>query len=69
MKKRIYMMAILFIAGICIGCGKGGTEGNALSTESKASQIEEPSTPANRENQDIEFHDQLKMDFTYDFSW
>ena len=56
------------MAGLCIGCGKEGTERNDLSTESRSSQVEERSNPASGENNDIELNDKLTMDFTYDYS-
>lgn len=68
MKKRIYMMTFILMAGLCIGCGKEGTERNDLSTESRSSQVEEQSSSAGREDNDIELNDNLTMDFTYDYS-
>ena len=68
MKKRIYMMTLILMAGLCTGCGKEGTESNYLSTESKASRVEELSISAGGENNDIELNDKLEIDFTYDYS-
>ena len=68
MKKRIYIMTLILMVGLCIGCGKEETENNDLSTESKSSQVEEQSKSASRENNDIELNDKLEMDFTYDYS-
>ena len=68
MKKRIYMMTLILMAGLYTGCGKEGTESNYLSTESKASQVEELSISAGGENNDIELNDKLEIDFTYDYS-
>lgn len=56
------------MVGLCIGCGKEGTESYILSTESKSSQVEEQSNFASKENNDIELNDKLEMDFTYDYS-
>lgn len=68
MKKRIYMMTLILMVGLCIGCGKEGTESNVLSIESKSSQVEEQSNSASIASKDIELKDTLKMDFTYDYS-
>lgn len=68
MKKRIYIMTLILMVGLCIGCGKEETENNDLSTESKSSQVEEQSKSASRENNDIELNDKLEMDFSYDYS-
>lgn len=54
-KKRMDIMILILIAGLCIGCGKEGAESNELSTES-------------RETNDIEWNDTLEMDFTCDYS-
>lgn len=61
-------MTFILMAGLCIGCGKEGTENNDLGMESKSSQVEEQSNSADRENNDIELNDKLEMDFTYDYS-
>lgn len=61
-------MTLILMVGLCIGCGKEGTENNDLSTESKSSQVEEQSKSASRENNDIELNDKLEMDFSYDYS-
>lgn len=68
MKKRIYMITLILMVGLCIGCGKEETKSNDLSTESSSSQVEEQSTPESIENNDIELNDKLKIDFTYDYS-
>ena len=83
MKKRIYLLALILMAGLCTGCGKEGTESNEgteineLRMECESSQAEEPSNlessenqdnQDNQENQDMELNDQLKIDFTYDYS-
>lgn len=80
MKKRIYLLALILMAGLCTGCGKEGTESNEgteineLRMEGESSQAEEPSNlessenQDNQENQDMELNDQLKIDFTYDYS-
>lgn len=66
--KRIYMTAFLLTAGLCAGCGKEGTAGNDPSTEVRASQAEEQSDSASRENDDTERNDKLELDFSYDYS-
>lgn len=68
MKKRIYMMTLILMVGLCVGCGKEGAESNDLSVQNKSSQVEEQSSSASREDNDIELNDKLEMDFTYDYS-
>lgn len=81
MKKRIYMMTLILMVGLCSGCGKEGTESNDVSTESKpvqveelansesqSFQVEEQANSASRENNDIELNDKLEIDFTFDYS-
>lgn len=68
MKRRNYMITLMLIAGLCIGCGNGETEGSDPSAESSSSQLEEPSNPAGGENNDIEWNDKLNLDFTYDYT-
>lgn len=101
MKKRIYLLTLILMAGLCTGCGKEGTESNEgteiiegteinegtentegtesndLRMEGESSQAEESSSlessenqdnQDNQENQDMELNDQLKIDFTYDYS-
>lgn len=62
------MMILILMVGLCIGCGKEGTESNDLSTESESSQVEEKSNSASRESNDVELNDKLEMDFSYDYS-
>lgn len=68
MKKSIYLLILLLMAGLCIGCGKAETESNDVSTENRSSQAEEPSSPTGEENRDIQLNDNLNVDFTYDYS-
>ena len=68
MKKSIYLLILLLMAGLCIGCGKAETESNDVSTENRSSQAEEPSSPVGEENRDIQLNDNLNVDFTYDYS-
>lgn len=68
MKKRIYIMTFILMAGLCAGCGKEGTESIALSTESKSSQAVEHSIFISSENNEIQLNDKLELDFTYDYS-
>lgn len=68
MKKRIYMMSLVLMMGLCVGCGKEKTESNDLSTESKTSQVEEQFNSTSRENNDIKLYEKLEIDFTYDYS-
>lgn len=46
MRKKIFIMALLLTAGICVACGKEETKGNNA----------------------IAFDDELRIDFTYDYS-
>lgn len=68
MKNSIYMMTLILMVVLCVGCGKERPENKALSTESNPSQVEEQSSSANRGNNDIEWNDNLKIDYTYDYS-
>lgn len=68
MKKRIYRISFLFMVGLCAGCGKEGTANHDLSMESQFSQVEEHSSSAGKENDDIEWKDKLEIDFSYDYS-
>lgn len=68
MKKRIYMMMLILMIGSCAGCGGEETERNNPGTERKASQEEEQSGSAGRENNEIELDDRLEIDFTRDYS-
>ncbi len=68
MKKIIYMMTLILTAGLCVSCSKEEIENNDLSTKNKTYQVEEQSSSAIRENNDIELNDKLEMDFTHDYS-
>lgn len=68
MKKRIYIVTLVLMAGLCIGCGKEGAESDDSGAESGFSRVEEGTNPAGRENNDIELSDKLKVDFSYDYS-
>lgn len=59
MKKIIYMITLILIVGLCVGCGKEETE---------SSQVEEQSNATSTENSDIELKEELDIDFTYDYS-
>ena len=62
--KRIYiMMTWIFIAGLCVGCGKGDTASNGSGTGSEFSHVEEQPNTASGENDAA-----LEIDFTYDYS-
>lgn len=67
MKKKIYLMTLILMAGLFTGCGKE-------ETESKSSQVEETSGVASSESNDSndsnarEWNDELEIDFTYDYS-
>lgn len=66
-KISIYVMTLISMVGLCASCGKERTESEGLSTESKASQIEEQFNPANNDNH-IELSDKLEIDYAYDYS-
>ena len=68
MKKRIYRMTLILIAGLCIGCGKEKTESNEINTESEGFWSEEQAGSESRENNDVEQNDELEIDFTHDYS-
>ncbi len=68
MKKRIYMMLLIFTIGLCSGCGKEETESNEPSIESESIQVEEQASIASGENNDIELNDKLEIDFNFDYS-
>ena len=68
MKKIIYMMTLILTAGLCVSCSKEEIENNDLSTKNKTYQVEEQSSSAIRENNDIELNDKLEMDFAHDYS-
>ena len=48
MKKRIYMMTLVFLVGLCSGCGKQGTESNDQSIKIESFQIEEQADVENK---------------------
>ena len=62
------MMTLILTAGLCVSCSKEEIENNDLSTKNKTYQVEEQSSSAIRENNDIELNDKLEMDFTHDYS-
>jgi len=58
LKKTIYMMSILLIAGLLAGCGKTEIESNTESTTHSDSSEEE----------DTELKDTIEIDFSYDYT-
>lgn len=72
MKKRICIMTLLLMVGLCSGCGKEETESaeqrNEQITESKPIQVEEQADSASKENTDMELNENLEIDFTFDYS-
>ena len=60
MKKRINMLALVLVMGICTGCGKENTE-------IENSQVEEQTTSTSSANDELELSDELKIDFTYNY--
>lgn len=65
MKKAIYMMTILLMAGLLIGCEKVEIESNS---ESEYSQSEEAISSDNSEEDDMELTDTIEIDYTYDYT-
>jgi len=70
-RKIIVWIAMLGLLGMA-GCGKTGQvirepENVSVQTESDTA-IEEQSDSASGENNDIQWNDELKIDFTYDYS-
>lgn len=63
MKKRIYVMTLALMFGLCSGCGKEQAD-----SESKSIQAEEQADAADKTNNDIELNDNLEIDFTFDYS-
>ena len=63
MKKRIYVMTLALMFGLCNGCGKEQAD-----SESKSIQAEEQADAADKTNNDIELNDNLEIDFTFDYS-
>lgn len=61
MKKTIHLLVLVLIMGICTGCGKENTE-------IPNSRMKEQTTLENGENDEIDLDDELKIDFTCDYS-
>ena len=61
MKKAIYLLVLVLSMGIYTGCGKENTE-------IENSRMEEQTIPENSENDEIDLVDELKIDFTCDYS-
>lgn len=61
MKKTIYLLVLVLSMGICAGCGKENTE-------IENSRMEEQTTCENSEDDEIHLDDELKIDFTCDYS-
>lgn len=59
--KRIDMLALVLVMGICTGCGKENTE-------IENSQVEEQTASTSSESDELELSDELKIDFTYNYS-
>lgn len=61
MKKRIYMLALVLIIGICTGCSKENTE-------IENSQVDEQTTSISSQTDELGLNGELKIDFAYDYS-
>ena len=61
-------MALILTAGLFVGCGREETKGNILNIESIPSESEEQAGSESGENNDITLDDEMKIDFTYDYS-
>lgn len=63
MKKRIYVMTLAIMFGLCSGCGKEQAD-----SESQSIQAEEQTETDSKINNDAELNDNLEIDFTFDYS-
>lgn len=61
MEKRIHMLALVLIVGICTGCGKENTG-------IENSPVKEQTASTSSENDELESNEELRIDFTYDYS-
>ena len=61
MRKTIYMLTLVLVMGICIGCDKENTEIENPTEE-------EQSISTSSEKDEFQLSDGLKIDFTYDYS-
>ena len=77
MRKRIYLLTWIVIAGLCAGCGETESKPVDAVTENISSQTEEEveaisedtsENTENEENQSNEWNDRIEIDFTYDYS-
>lgn len=72
MKIRILIMTLVLAVGLFVGCGKPESPMNIPSTEIESSQLEaQPSLESIEEtieNNDIEWNEEIDIDFTYDYS-
>lgn len=68
MKKRLYMMTLILMVGLCSGCGKDETESDDQNTESNSFQVEEQASSESVENNNIDLNDISEIDFTFDYS-
>ena len=60
MRKTIYMLTLVLVMGICIGCDKENTEIENPTEE-------EQSISTSSEKDEFQLSDDLKIDFTYDY--
>lgn len=60
MRKTIYMLTLVLVMGICIGCKEN--------TEIENPTEEEQSISTSSEKDEFQLSDELKIDFTYDYS-
>lgn len=71
MKKRIYMITLIFAAGICTGCGKKDVTVRDQSTEIVTTinnETEEQQSNAENKSLENDWKDTIEIDFTYDYS-
>ena len=61
MEKRIHMLALVLIVGICTGCGKENTGIENF-------PVKEQTASTSSENDELESNEELRIDFTYDYS-
>lgn len=68
MQKRIYMMTLLLMLGLCSGCSKDSTESNEQNIESSSFQIEDQTSLEIVANNNIALTDLSETDFSFDYS-
>lgn len=68
MPKKIYMMTLLLMLGLCSGCSEDSTESNEHNIESSSFQVEDQTGSESIENNNIDLNDLSETDFSFDYS-